>query len=159
MYGLVNNFLLAHSNLPSEIVVSQHGVELLTTLSSLNIRSGDELTINATLENINNTNGITFENLRDNIEVNVWNYYSGLVYNGVSLMAGSTAYTTLEPGQKISGIIRWDTSQNVSNGNKPPPPGKYVIQISASFTDLASGSSVTLETGYVDISLSSTSTP
>ncbi|MGD0331099.1 MAG: hypothetical protein ABSB40_11780 [Nitrososphaeria archaeon] len=159
MYGLVKNFLLAHSNSPSQIVVSQHGVELLATLSSLNIRSGDDLTINATLENINDTNGITFSSMGDYIEVNVRDSHS-LVYDTFAYFTypyGSNGNNSiLEPGQKTSSIIRWDTSQNVSNGNEPPSTGKYFIQISATFTDLGSGSSLTLETGYVDISLSST---
>jgi len=154
MFGLVDEFLLAHSNLPSEIKLYQQGLELSVTLSSLNIRTGEDLTINATLQNVNNTSGITFADSKDNISLNVYNSSSLVVYSTFMVMYGQNTYSSLELGQKISIIFKWDTSQNVSNGNKPPFPGKYVIQISASVKDLDSGSKITLKTDYIEITLS-----
>jgi len=150
MSSIVNNYLLTQSNLPFEIKLHQQGVELSITLSNQNIKSGQALTINATLKNINNTNKITFIKLKDDISVKVWDSHS-LVYNNIMYILGAT--TILGPGQKISGIFKWDTSENILSGDKPPTPGKYVIQISASIPELGSGSKIALQTDYIEIIL------
>lgn len=125
-------------------------MKLYVTLNSLSIRAGEKLTVNVTVQNVNNTGVVIFKTLKDCMSVKVWKSTS-LVYRADMYVHGQD--DVLEIGEKKSCVLRWDTSENMLNGDAPPSPGKYILQVSASVTDAVSGSRIVLETGLIEVTV------
>jgi len=150
IFDLVQQFLLSQSSLPFASEHFLQGMKLYVTLNSLSIRAGEKLTVNVTVQNVNNTGVVIFKTLKDYMSVKVWKSTS-LVYHADMYVHGQD--DVLEIGEKKSCVLRWDTSENMLNGDAPPSPGKYVLQVSASVTDAVSGSRMVLETGLIEVTV------
>jgi hypothetical protein len=130
------------------------GLKLIASLSSGRLRKGDTLTINATLLNINNTEEITFAALYGEMKIRIFNEYGNMVYGEAMIAPGPTApFPIFRPGERITRIFRWDTSENILNGNNPPSAGNYHIEVEAYITNLETRAKIMLRIEKMGVEL------
>ena len=70
--------------------------------------------------NINNTENITFVASYGEIKINIFDKYGNIVYGVTMIAPGPTApFPIFKLEEKISHVLKWDTSKDILNGNNP----------------------------------------
>ena len=135
--------------------VYSEGLKLIAALNTLELRVGDTLTTNVTLLNINSTANITFAAGYGQITLRVSGQRNETIYRIMIIAPGPTApYPILRPGNTVDVVFCWNTSENILNGDRPPSPGKYYVEVEISVTDLDTHSKTMLRTNEIEVNLS-----
>jgi len=134
--------------------VYREGLKLLVTLNSTKLKCGETLAVHVVLVNINNTDNIAVAALQGGINLAIYDSQENIVYAVKMVNPGPTPpYPIFKPGHEIAVTFRWDTSRNILNGDMPPPPGEYYVEVEAYVTDLDTYSKLTLKTERIEVKL------
>lgn len=145
---------ICHSWLLDIFKIKNEGLKLIVSLNSNKIKKGNVLTINATLLNINNTKNITFAACYGEIKISIFDKYDNIVYGEIIMAPGPTVpFPIFKLGEKISHLLKWDTSKNILNGSIPPSIGKYYLEIEAYVTNQETKSRIILKIERIEVEL------